>query len=231
MQKENGMKDMAGNSKCAECGKPYRPGTKFCMFCGAKIMPKAIVSEPKVQEQPAQETCPQCGKTYKAGAKFCKYCGFKLADVTPAVAISKESSEEARRKAEAEELARREEEERRKTAVQVDLGEEKAPQIVSVVGEEKMPPASLVLKNVPYSIDSNPFVIGRESGDLLVPVDYISYEHAKIEYMDASFYVKDLNSTNHTMVNGIRLEPEEMKKIVDGDVITLGKLNFVFRIG
>lgn len=76
---------------CPACGKPVKPGAKFCGSCGAKqeVLPlcprcgapmkagvciacnRAIV----VNENPPARICPHCGSPIGKQAKFCKSCG------------------------------------------------------------------------------------------------------------------------------------------------------------
>ena len=64
-------------STCPSCGKPIRPGARFCGNCGAVITPA-----PPVQPQAAPSiqngstvACPFCGKPVRPDAKFCPSCG------------------------------------------------------------------------------------------------------------------------------------------------------------
>lgn len=55
---------------CPHCGRPVRPGARFCASCGQS----AIVA-PGSQTTPS--TCPQCGYPMRSGAKFCSRCGHR----------------------------------------------------------------------------------------------------------------------------------------------------------
>ena len=72
--------------------------------------------------------------------------------------------------------------------------------------------------------------IGRGSeNDVVVGDDSISKEHAKIKYFEGEdkYKVYDLVSTNGTLINGEKVEaPMEIK---DGDRVTFGEINFVFK--
>ena len=65
---------VAGNV-CPKCGKPVKPGMKFCTNCGAKMDEKPAQPAPAAAPAPVQPTCPQCGRPIKPGLKFCTACG------------------------------------------------------------------------------------------------------------------------------------------------------------
>lgn len=52
-----------------------------------------------------------------------------------------------------------------------------------------------------------PFVIGRKEGDLIVQDGKISKRHAKITFANGRFFIEDLDSTNHTYLDGEKLVP------------------------
>lgn len=53
---------------CKNCGKPARPGAKFCRFCGTALS----LSQPEIAPP---RTCSHCGKVLKVSARFCGSCG------------------------------------------------------------------------------------------------------------------------------------------------------------
>ena len=78
-----------------------------------------------------------------------------------------------------------------------------------------------------------PFRIGRnaECVDLCIadnPV--VSAVHAEITAQFDTFYITDLNSTNHVYINEMEIPPQRKVALVDGDHITLGSEKFVFHI-
>ncbi len=67
-------------SACPKCGKPLRPGARFCGNCGFTIpknLPENVSASGYSASNPGTKTqlCPHCGKTLRVGAKFCNYCG------------------------------------------------------------------------------------------------------------------------------------------------------------
>ena len=66
-------------------------------------------------------------------------------------------------------------------------------------------------------------------GDLVLEDDTISRLHARICKEGEMVYLEDLNSTNGTFKNGLRLQPYEKRRLEEGDEVRFGKLLFVYR--
>ncbi len=76
-------------------------------------------------------------------------------------------------------------------------------------------------------VGSEPAVIGRVTGCAVVLADLnASRRHAHVFFSAQGFVVEDLNSTNGTLLNGIRLT--EPRYLYDGDVITIGSTHLRF---
>jgi hypothetical protein len=97
-------------------------------------------------------------------------------------------------------------------------------------------PASEALKHAIYPLvkgeysttSSKAFIIGRVDGnDMIMPDFAISKKHASINMDSNSFYLKDLGSTNGTLVNGTRLDKKPLK-IHDKDVLSFARYEFTF---
>ena len=84
-----------------------------------------------------------------------------------------------------------------------------------------------------YHIDLNqlPCTVGKMAGgvDFVIKEDTISRIHARFTKEGESINVTDLNSTNGTFKNGLRLEPNETITIEPGDEIRFGKMTFCYR--
>lgn len=76
-----------------------------------------------------------------------------------------------------------------------------------------------------------PFTIGKMAGcvDCVLADDSISRLHARIEKQDDKIFLTDMNSTNGTYKNGLRMEPSQTIEIEPGDEIRFGKLNYCYR--
>lgn len=92
-----------------------------------------------------------------------------------------------------------------------------------------------------YSLDRNnkkhidltrfPFSIGKMPGcvDCVLTDDSVSRLHARLEKQGEKILLTDMNSTNGTYKNGLRMEPSETVEIEPGDEIRFGKLNYCYR--
>lgn len=76
-----------------------------------------------------------------------------------------------------------------------------------------------------------PFSIGKMPGcvDCVLADDSVSRLHARIEKQGEKIFLTDMNSTNGTYKNGLRMEPSETVEIEPGDEIRFGKLNYCYR--
>lgn len=84
-----------------------------------------------------------------------------------------------------------------------------------------------------YHIDLGklPLTVGKLAGmvDMIIDEQSISRMHARFSRSGNRIYITDLNSTNGTFRNGMRLEPNASELIEPGDEIRLGKLKFIYR--
>lgn len=80
-------------------------------------------------------------------------------------------------------------------------------------------------------LDKFPFVLGKKKEDTdYVLEDYsASRVHARLTEEEGSVFLEDLNSTNGTYKNGLRMLPYEKRQLEAEDVIRFGKTTFVFK--
>ena len=67
-------------------------------------------------------------------------------------------------------------------------------------------------------------IIGRDPKcDYVIsdPKKRVSRQHMAVSSLNGAIYLEDLNSTNGTFVNGIKLIPNKKVKVTDKDKITL----------
>ncbi len=93
-------------------------------------------------------------------------------------------------------------------------------------------PVSLKLPGTAMPADVGGVVVGRHPSSSTVVFDEasISRSHARFYASDDEVFVEDLDSTNGTMVEGEKLEPNTPHKIADGQKVTLGRHEFIFRV-
>lgn len=78
-------------------------------------------------------------------------------------------------------------------------------------------------------ITSSRMLIGRDhDADVMVIDESVSLKHCEIILKRGRFIVRDLNSQNGTFVNNSPVLESELK---DGDILTIGRKNFVFKLG
>lgn len=84
-----------------------------------------------------------------------------------------------------------------------------------------------------YHIDLGhlPLTVGKLAGavDMVIDEQGISRMHVRFSRVGNKICVTDLNSTNGTFKNGLRLQPNDSEIIEPGDEIRLGKLKFIYR--
>lgn len=97
--------------------------------------------------------------------------------------------------------------------------------------EKHFPSLDRVLTGEKIPINKAVFRLGKEKSY----VDYfvnnnnaVSRSHADIIVRDKSYYIKDLNSKNHTYINNRQIPIQVEMQIFDGDTIKLGNEEFVF---
>ncbi len=97
----------------------------------------------------------------------------------------------------------------------------------------------LMVRGAPKPIEVTPkaeMIIGRsaENSAMCPDIDLAAYHaenlgvsrlHAALRRMENTVAIVDLDSVNHTYINGQRLHPHEIRVLRDGDEIRLGKLS------
>ncbi|MFT3952501.1 MAG: FHA domain-containing protein [Oscillospiraceae bacterium] len=81
------------------------------------------------------------------------------------------------------------------------------------------------------SISRNPFVIGKDTTKATYCIKNntsVSREHCRIMNTNGTFTIEDINSTNGTFVNGIRLTPRQPIQIHSGDKILIADEEYGF---
>ena len=76
-----------------------------------------------------------------------------------------------------------------------------------------------------------PCTIGKMAGcvDYVLPDDSVSRIHARFDVQGEKVLMTDMNSTNGTFKNGLRMQPQETVEIEPGDEVRFGNLNYCYR--
>ena len=76
-----------------------------------------------------------------------------------------------------------------------------------------------------------PYTVGKMAGcvDCVLTDDSVSRIHARFEKVGDTIQLTDMNSTNGTYRNGLRMQPQETVEIEPGDEIRFGNLNYCYR--
>jgi len=81
-------------------------------------------------------------------------------------------------------------------------------------------------KTVDLETKKESVIVGRSpESDLIVPHPSISRKHCQVEVIDNTLFITDLNSSNGTFINGMRLIPDEKHGLKAGDKLVIGKLD------
>lgn len=120
-------------------------------------------------------------------------------------------------------------------AEESDFGDEEYGRTVYI--EEKQEETEHVYKL--YTPEDKPVVsvekpvvtIGKkkEEVDVVLQDSSVSRMHARITREGKEYYLEDLNSTNGTFKNGLRLQPYEKRKLESGDELKCGRVTLTFR--
>ena len=78
-----------------------------------------------------------------------------------------------------------------------------------------------------YEISDNEIIGRGKKCDISVGDKYLSTKNSRIFKASGKFYLEDLESKNGTFLNGEPLSDKAVE-LLDGDKISLGRLNFLF---
>lgn len=86
-------------------------------------------------------------------------------------------------------------------------------------------------KDLEFLVDDEEFLIGRnaEAVDGVVAPEFsraVSRKHCLITRMNNKYFVQDLKSVNHTLVNGIMIPPYELMELENNDILSVADLEF-----
>ena len=82
--------------------------------------------------------------------------------------------------------------------------------------------------NIPLT--RSPLIIGRrESSDICLQFPNISGKHCELTFKEGMWILRDLDSTNGVKINGMRMNSGAKKVLHTGDVITIGKRDYMLQ--
>lgn len=84
------------------------------------------------------------------------------------------------------------------------------------------------IKDVEWNVEGSLFIGRSEICNIYFDDERLSKQHFVIEVTKMACYIEDLESTNGTFVNGVKMTNRRI--LLDGDVITAGREKFVFHI-
>jgi hypothetical protein len=183
----------------------------FCDQCGVQLL-----------------HCEKCG--FVGTSKFCGKCGGNMSAIQPAIAQS--------------------------TTAQPQIVQPSGEQLTlspsPVVPENKttiapstaIPGATVIIQFPSEKISLchpegwkleivNNEILGRVNGPHAAQLGrypVISSTHAKVTQDNNTWFITDLNSTNKTYVNGVKLEPNVPAKIKQDDIVVLANITFTVRM-
>lgn len=110
----------------------------------------------------------------------------------------------------------------------VEIADEIAEVVEEAVEEETPAPvavAQLIGEGIAFAVIPGANTIGRRGDNTIVLSGdpYVSVSHAQIAAEDGSFILTDVGSTNGTMLNGTKVEPNQPVTLTAGDEIVFGK--------
>jgi hypothetical protein len=81
------------------------------------------------------------------------------------------------------------------------------------------------------TLEKFPCTVGKMAGcvDHVLIDDSVSRIHARFDRKDNHIFITDMNSTNGTYKNGLRMQPQETLEIEPGDEIRFGNLHYCYR--
>jgi sigma-B regulation protein RsbU (phosphoserine phosphatase) len=83
-----------------------------------------------------------------------------------------------------------------------------------------------------FRLDKDETVIGKAADcDISLSDAHVSKMHAKIIRKPDGFYLVDLDSTNHTKLEGERLPAMQPRRLLDGDTIKICRFTFIYGLG
>ena len=86
-------------------------------------------------------------------------------------------------------------------------------------------------RELEFCVDDEDFLIGRnaDAADGVISMEFsraVSRKHCLITKMNDKYFVQDLKSVNHTLVNGIMIPPYELMELENNDILSVADIEF-----
>lgn len=194
--------------RCPNCGIEIENPRNFCHACGARLAPKMCPNGHIMSE--SDSVCPQCATTKQPKVRTIapEDKGKTLFEINTSITPAKNDN------------AVKEFDVRKTKVVKTEVPEEKVLMGWLVSYERRPEGEDFRLYSCENTIGASP------ACNIVIDDDTVSSRHAIITFKEGRFYIRDLNSTNGTFLNGIRLDKEAL--LSDGDYITFGTFKAIF---
>jgi pSer/pThr/pTyr-binding forkhead associated (FHA) protein len=201
----------ATEKRCLRCGTSNPHQGRFCANCGSPLpsgaQKPAAVAPGAATATPAVIACQRCRGSNSAHMAFCQFCGARLGggDVPATGPIPGNSPQLSPSGSAFPAQAAG-------TSFQFSGGqrpEDRAKLVV--IGQDGKPGRE-------YEIDAEQTDIGREEGSILLVNDpYVSPRHARLQFRDGRFFIRDLES-----VNGVYVRLRAPERLQHADLVLVG---------
>jgi len=204
--------------RCTRCGTGNPANGRFCANCGTPLPGDAPAPAPVPAPPVAAPVVLACSRCRGANAPhmaFCQYCGAKLGEGAavpgaaqimpgPAIAAALGPAQAAAAQPVSPFAVG--------TSFQFGAGqrpEDRAKLVV--IGQDGKPGRE-------YEIEGDQTDVGREEGSILLVNDpYVSPRHARLQFRDGRFFIRDLES-----VNGVYVRLRAPERLQHADLVLVG---------
>ena len=209
--------------RCLHCGTGNPANGRFCANCGSPLPGDAPAPAPAAPlAAPAIIACSRCRGANSPHMAFCQYCGAKLGEgVSPPVAAQLMPAPQVGAPAALGPAA--------PTTGPAPAPAGPAPYAVGTsfqfgAGQRPEDRAKLVVigqdgkPGREYEIEGEQTDVGREEGSILLVNDpYVSPRHARLQFREGRFFIRDLES-----VNGVYVRLRAPERLQHADLVLVG---------
>jgi pSer/pThr/pTyr-binding forkhead associated (FHA) protein len=197
----------APDKRCVRCETSNPHNGRFCANCGTPLPSDTGAGQGAAS---AMVNCPRCRGANAVHMAFCQYCGARIGEGGPAPpgavpAAGGASLAAAVGPAGASPFA---------MGTSFQFGSEQRPEQrakLVVIGQDGKPGRE-------YEIDGEQTDIGREEGSILLVNDpYVSPRHARLQFREGRFFIRDLES-----VNGVYVRLRAPERLQHADLVLVG---------